>query len=79
MRAKVQIGSITQLSENCEVLKFHGVPKPTKYPEDGSDEDNTFALWSPSISLEMTITNPNLIGAYKPGQKMYLDFTPISP
>lgn len=75
MRAKLQISSVTKLSKTCEQLKFHGVCKNGGYPADGSDEDNTFALFSPSVCLDITITNPALIGKFEPGEKFYLDFT----
>lgn len=76
MRAKLQIASVTQHSETCESLKFHGVCKSSGYPASGADEDNTFALFSPSVALDITITNPALIGKFKPGQKFYVDFLP---
>jgi hypothetical protein len=46
------------------------------YPEDGSDEDNTFARWTPQADLSMSINNPNLIDKFEVGQKFYVDFTP---
>ena len=75
MRAKLQISSVTKLSAGCEQLKFHGVAAKS-YPADGSDEDNTFAKFSPSVALDITIMNPALIGQFEPGQKFYVDFTP---
>ena len=75
MRAKLQIESVT-LRNGHEQLKFHGVCKTGPYPEDGLDEDNTFAKFSPSVGLDITITNPALLGQFKPGQKFYVDFTP---
>lgn len=77
MRAKLQISSITKHNATCEQLKFHGVAAKA-YPADGSDEDNTFAKWSPSVALEITITNPALIGKFEPGQKFYVDFSPAA-
>ncbi len=74
MRAKLQIASVTKHA-TCETLKFHGVAAKS-YPADGSDEDNTFAKFSPSVSLDITITNPALLGQFEPGQKFYVDFTP---
>lgn len=74
MRAKLKIESVTQ-REGSEKLLMMGVCKKDAYPADGSDEDNTFAMWSPSVSLDITITNPVLIGKFKPGQVFYLDFT----
>jgi hypothetical protein len=73
MRAKLQIASVTDHG-TCETVKFHAVSAST-YPADGSDEDNTFAKFSPSAALEITIANPALLGQFKPGQKFYVDFT----
>lgn len=75
MRAKLQISSITKHSAECEQLRFHGVAA-SSYPADGSDENNTFAKFSPSVSLDITIMNPALIGKFEPGQAFYVDFTP---
>lgn len=73
MRAKLKIQSVTR-HETCEVLKFNAVPAKS-YPADGSDEDNTFAKFSPSASLEITVCNPALIGKFQPGETYYVDFT----
>lgn len=74
MRAKMQISQINKYL-TAEQLQFHGVAAKS-YPADGSDEDNTFAKWSPSVELKITITNPALIGQFKVGEKFYVDFTP---
>ena len=74
MRAKLRIASVTQ-HESGETLKMEAVGLPGAYPEDGSDEDNTFAKFTPSASLEMFIANPALFGKFDPGQKFYVDFT----
>ena len=79
MRAKVQVSSVTRYSETCESLKFHAVCKSGSYTGNGEDEDNTFALYTPSLSLEMTVSNPALIGKFNPGDKFYLDFSPVQP
>lgn len=41
----------------------------------GSDEDNTFAKWYPSVSLDISITNSALFGKLSVGQKFYVEFT----
>ena len=76
MRAKMKIESI-QCREGCEILKMNAVCKNGAYPEDGSDEDNTFAKFTPTASLEIHITNPDLLGKFNPGEKYYLDFTKV--
>lgn len=74
MRAKMQVASVERFA-TTEKLSMHCVAKSGAYPEDGSDEDNTFAKFSPSGNLTLTIANPNLIGKFTPGQKFYVDFT----
>lgn len=59
-----------------ERLHFNAVAAKS-YPADGSDEDNTYAKYSPSAELAITITNPALIGQFKPGEVYYVDFTPV--
>ena len=46
-----------------------------KYPADGSDEDNTYAKFSPGASLSLNIANPALFGKFLVGEKYYVDFT----
>lgn len=70
MRAKLYIESITQTSHG-ETLELHAVTN-------GTAEDNTFSKYTPSANIKMTITNPELIGKFKPGQKLYVDFTPAA-
>lgn len=82
MRAKVRVGSVIPTAVTAEGvttqerLVFHGVAKSTAYPSDGSDEDNTFAKFSPSVLFDMQVTNPALIGKFAPGDTFYVDFTP---
>lgn len=78
MRAKLRIGSIIPVQPGVtEVLQFHGVAKSTTYPSDGSDEDNTFAKFSPSVSLQLHLANPALVGTFSVGDTFYVDFTPV--
>lgn len=76
MRAKMMIGSILRTGTS-ETLKMSCVCKSGQYPVDGSDEDNTFAKFSPSGTLELTVANPALIGKFNPGDVYYLDFTKV--
>jgi len=78
MRAKMRISSVEPQGES-ERLNFSGVCKNEAYPEDGSDEDNTFAKFSPNIDLGMTVANPALIGKFRVGDVFYVDFTPVEP
>lgn len=74
MCAKLKLTSVT-LSETSDQLKFSAACKAGPYPEDGMDEDNTFAKFTPTAELTMTVNNPALLGKFRPGQKFYVDFT----
>lgn len=75
MRAKMQVQEVKRF-QGGDTVKMTAVARSSAYPADGSDEDNTYAKFSPSGSLELTIANPALLGKLEPGQKFYLDFTP---
>lgn len=75
MRAKLCVSHVEK-HETCEVLHFHAVGPKGSYPADGSDEDNTYAKFSPSAVFTITVANPALLGKYTPGEKYYVDFTP---
>lgn len=75
MRAKFVIQSVERFGTG-EKVKFNAVGKSGAYPADGSDEDNTYAHYSPSANCEIFIANPALAGKFEPGQKFYVDFTP---
>lgn len=77
MRAKLKLNNI-QKFEGSEVLTFNAVCKSEGYPADGTDENNTFAKWTPSAELKMCVTNPALLGVYEVGQEFYVDFLPLS-
>lgn len=76
MRAKMRLNSVTNFG-TTEVLEFNAVARSSSYPADGSDEDNTYAKFSPSGSLNLTVANPALLGKFTPGQTYYLDFTEV--
>lgn len=81
MRAKVKITSITAYptdgTPTQETLTFNFPSKDGAYPADGSDEDQSFARYSPQGSLSLTVANPALLGKFAVGDKFYLDFVPI--
>jgi hypothetical protein len=65
-------------SGDTESLNFSAVCKSDGYPADGSDENNSFARWTPSASLSMSVTNPALAGKIQQGDEFYVDFTPAT-
>lgn len=74
MRAKMKVASVEKFGDS-EKLRFNAVSKNDGYPSDGTDENNTFAKWTPQADLTITINNPDLIGQFIVGDVFYLDFT----
>ena len=77
MRAKVYVSGIRKYSAENEEIQFSAISKAGSYPSDGSDEDNTYAKFSPMAHFNINIANPDLIGQYHLGEKYYVDFTPV--
>ena len=76
MRAKMLVASvISHESGEGETLNFTAVSKSDPYDEDGSDENNTYAQFTPTANLSMEVVNPALLGKIKAGEAYYLDFT----
>ncbi len=74
MRAKMSVTRVERF-QGTDRVTMNAVCRSTAYPEDGSDEDNTYAKFSPQGELTLSIANPALLGKIEPGQKFYLDFT----
>lgn len=75
MRAKLKVTEVQNHGQG-QTLVFNAVCKAGGYPADGSDENNTFARWSPTAYLSMQVNNPALLGKFSVGQEFYVDFTP---
>jgi len=75
MRAKMRVNAVDKYHPTSESLKFNAVAA-SNYPEDGSDENNTFAKWTPNAALQITINNPALFDKFNVGDEFYVDFTP---
>lgn len=77
MRAKVKCNSV-EPSGDGEVLRFSCVSKSDgPYPADGSDENNSFARWSPDGDIRINVQNPALKGKIAVGDQFYVDFTKV--
>ena len=74
MRAKMKINHIDKRNEGQETLYFNPVSRSDSYPADGSDENNTYAKFTPSGMLSLTVCNPVLLGKFNEGEEYYLDF-----
>lgn len=66
----MQVNEVT-LNEWSDVVKLAAVCG-------GTPEDNSFCQATPSAEMTMRIDNPAVRGTVKPGQKFYVDFTPVA-
>ena len=78
MRAKMRVANVVGHLDGSESLSFSGVARADGYPEDGSDENNSFARWTPCAELNMLVQNPDLCGKFVINDEFYLDFTKAS-
>ena len=78
MRAKMRVSNAYTNSDGSQSLTFSAVAKNEGYPADGSDENNTFARFTPSATVSMLVQNPALAGKFEIGQEFYVDFTPAT-
>lgn len=80
MRAKVRVSQIDDAKASdgqlCgQTLHFQAVAA-SQYPEDGSDENNTFAKYTPSAYFTIDVRNSALFEKFAVGEEYYVDFTP---
>lgn len=79
MRAKLRVTSV-QRGLNAEeqvvqeYLRFNAVGPEGPYGADGSDENNTFARFTPAAELKMSVVNPALFGQFEEGDEFYVNF-----
>lgn len=76
MKAKMEVRSVAPAYAGAETVKMEAVCGTDPFGPDGESEDNTYARFTPSGGVELTITNPNMLGKFATGQKFYVDFTP---
>jgi len=78
MRAKMRVVHV-ESHENYgqETISMVAVARNEAYPEDGSDENNTFAKFTPMADLKITIQNSALLGKYPVGKETYVDFIDV--
>lgn len=86
MRAKMRVSAIKPYVQTNsgtdagntiqEDVHFVAVGPKSAYPADGTDENNTFAKWTPMAEAKFSILNPALFGKFALGDEFYVDFTP---
>lgn len=76
MRAKFLTTAVEHYN-NVDRLFFRAVCSDVPYGPNGESEDNTFARYTPSADLSMSVTNPDLAGKIAQGDVFYVDFTKV--
>lgn len=81
MRAKFVVGEVsdvrTEHGGTSQKVSMRPVTT-SSYGDNGENEDNTFARYTPSGEIRLQITNPDLNGKINPGEVYYIDFTPAN-
>jgi hypothetical protein len=74
IRGKLRVDSTTHYATNPGYIQVE-VKMNAVYT--GIPEDNTYAQATPSASLTMVVTIPEVVEVFKPGTYFYVDFTPV--
>lgn len=72
IRAKMRVTEVTKTEHGSERVRLSAV-----YTDAKNAEDNTYAKATPSASVEIQVDNEAAHGAFVPGKKYYVDFTPV--
>lgn len=71
-RCKFTVESVTHHAYGSREVKL-----ATHYDQALSQEDRAFSNATPSGSMTVVIQNPKVFDVFKPGQKVYVDVTPV--
>ncbi len=69
--AKFKVGSVTDFGNDNLNIKMSPVIS-------GSEENKSFSIYTPNGSIEMHITNPDVMGFFEAGKEYYVTFAPAS-
>ena len=70
-RCKLRVSEVV-LAGYAEIIKL-----TAEYDEPLTKEDHAFSNATPIAGFEFQVQNPKLYGCFKPGQKYYVDLTPV--
>lgn len=75
VRCKLRVGEVAHIKAQDGSTTHE---KVTLYAVTGGSEENkTWAKYTPSAKMEMTIDNPSAMGLLSSGHEFYVDFTPV--
>lgn len=70
-RCKFTVEKVTRYQGKFEQITLNAVHGGL------SEEDKSFSAFTPSGKLEITVTNPVVVGTFEPGKSYYLDLIPV--
>jgi len=81
IRARIKVNSVIEngwipKDSDVEQKDNEQISAGAVYSEDKNSENYSFSKATPSLSLNMTINNPNAFGILKKDMEYYLDFIP---
>ena len=74
IRAKIKIDSVRPDGDPKTGEQIHGA---AIYSSDKTTENYSFSVATPSLSLQMYISNPGAFDKLEQGKEYYLDFIPV--
>ena len=70
-RCKFTVKSVSWEGQGHEKIALIALYDPD------SSEDTRFSLYTPWGDMQFGLTNPDLVGTFKPGDVYYVDLTPV--
>ena len=74
LRAKIRVNWVAKEHDKDGNQVSERVTAGAVYSDDPASENKQWSQWTPSFTLDMTITNPGAFGRVKSGDEFYLDF-----
>lgn len=74
LRAKMVVQSVLRHADHDGGIEFEAINLTAFNGTEGDNED--WSRFTPTASLDMTITNPSAMGKILPGQEYYVDLVP---
>jgi hypothetical protein len=75
VRGKFKVQSVRNHATCGDGVVYAEVVMSAEYS--GTPEDNSYSKATPTASLTMAVTVPEVVDTFKPGAYFYVDFTPI--
>lgn len=68
---KFEVVGLIRNDEHTQNVRLMAVTEKP-FDKDGNSDDNLFARWTPTGSLDLFVTNPDVIGFFVGGERYYV-------